>query len=389
MRILMGILSELSHERRQERMAASLERAGHEVSVTWVDNGTAPLSAFWQGRRLHRLENPRAGRRKLYFLRFMHWFHRLILTERPDCVLAVDPPALAPARRALRRVPFRLLYDAREYYAELPTIRSRPLIAAWWRHQERRGMQAAQASWSVCASIARALEADYHLSGVDVVRNLPGHSWQPRGDGRRTQLRRLLPDLGEGPVVAYAGGFWPGYDFRPLQEALGRLDGLRPEQAPASLVYFGEGPEEAEHRRHAERLAWRGRIHFAGKVPPESLESLLRGADAGTILAPDLGLSYRYLLPNKLFEYIQAGLPVLASPLPEMAAVVLGRRVGRCADPSDAGDIATQLALLLDPAREAHWQAALEAAAADLCWEREEAHFLRLVEGGETARPGP
>lgn len=378
MRVLIGILSELSHERRQERMAASLERAGHQVSITWVDNGTAPLSPFWQGRRLHRLENPRAGRRKLYFLRFMRWFHQLILSERPDCVLAVDPPALAPARRARHRLPFRLLYDAREYYAELPTIRARPLVAAYWKHHEGRGMRTADASWAVCASIARALEADYRLDGVGVLRNLPVRSWRPRDDGRRAALRRLLPELGAEPVVAYAGGFWPGYDFRPLQEAIGALDDFT--AGPARLVYFGEGPEEAAHRRHAAGLPWRGRIHFAGKVPPGELEELLRGADAGTVLVPDLGLSYRYLLPNKLFEYIQAGLPVLASPLPEMAAVLLGRGVGCLAEPGDAAGIARQLGRLLDPGREAAWQEALAAAAAELCWEREEQHFLRLVE---------
>jgi len=383
-RVLMGILSELSHERRQERMALTLERAGHQVSATWVDNGTAPLSSFWRHRPLHRLANPRAGRRKAYFLRFMWWFHGLILRERPDLVLAVDPPALAPARRARRRLPFRLVYDAREHYAELPTNRSRPLVAAFWRRQERLGMRRAEASCAVCGSIARALAADYGLAEVAVVRNLPWRAWRERENGRRRALEALLPALGPGPVIAYAGGFWPGYDFRPLQEALGRLSGVpaRADGAPApQLVYFGSGPGEEGHRAHAAALPWRDRIHFVGKVAPERLEELLRGADAGVVPVPDLGLSYRYLLPNKLFEYIQAGLPVLASPLPEMASVVLGKGVGRCADPGDPAALAVQLDLLLEPGRAAAWQDALRTAAAELCWEREEEEFLRLVEG--------
>lgn len=374
MRVLIGLLSELSHERRQERMAATLEAAGHEVSITWVDNGTAPLSAFWKGRRLHRLENPRDGRRKAYFARYMHWFHGLILRERPDCVLAVDPPALLPARLALARREFRLLYDAREYYCELPTIRERRWVRHFWNWGEGWGMRRAQASWAVCGSIARALERDHSVRDVGVVRNLPLRSFAPREPGRRAALRALVPELGDGPVVVYAGGFWPGYDFRPLQQAMGEL----PE---AQLVCLGDGPELGRHQRHAAQQSWSQRLHFPGKVAPERLEGLLRGADAGVVLVPDLGLSYRYLLPNKLFEYIQAGLPVLASPLPELASVVLGRHVGRCAEPADAAAIATRLRELLDPVSEPRWQEALAAAAGELCWEREEARFLRLAEG--------
>lgn len=376
MRILMGILSELSHERRQERMVQSLERAGHEVSVTWVDNGEAQLATFWNGRRLHRLQSSRRGGGKLYFLRFMGWFHQLILQEKPDLVLAVDPPALGPAARALRQRDFRLVYDAREYWTELPTVRSRWLTQTAWEWIEGRGMRAAHASCAVCASIARALQADYHLPGeVAVVRNLPEHAWQERGTGRRESLLRLWPEAGLDPVVIYAGGFWPAYDFRPLAEALGSV-----QRQDARLLFLGEGPELAKHRAHAARLPWRDRIHFAGKIPAHELDAVLRGGEVGTVLVPDEGLSYRYLLPNKLFEYIQAGLPVLASPLPEMASVVVGRGLGRCAEASDSRAIASQLDVLLDPGRQSRWQDALRSAAADLCWEREEAAFLSLFE---------
>jgi len=375
-RILMGILSELSHERRQERMAESLERAGHEVSVTWVDNGEAPLADFWKGRRLHRLASQRRGGGKLYFLRYMGWFHRLILQEKPDCVLAVDPPALGPASRALSRHPFRLVYDAREYWSELPTVRQRPLVSLFWEWVEGRGMRAAHASCAVCASIARALQEDYHLPGeVAVVRNVPAFAWHQPAVQRRDALDALWPQAGEDPVIVYAGGFWPAYDFRPLMDALGPLEARG---TKARLLFLGDGPEMARHLAHAATLPWRERVCFAGKVPAHTLDALLRGCDVGTVLVPDEGLSYRYLLPNKLFEYIQAGLPVLASPLPETASVVLGRGVGRCAEAQDVAAIARQLEALMEPSRQQAWREALGLAAADLCWEKEEEIFLRL-----------
>jgi hypothetical protein len=77
---------------------------------------------------------------------------------------------------------------------------------------------------------------------------------------------------------------------------------------------------------------------------------------------------------------------VLASPLPELASVVLGRGLGRCADPADAQAIARRLGELLAPAAQEGLQAALAEAARDLCWEREEGIFLDLVLRGLGAR---
>jgi len=370
-------------------LASSLDAAGHEVSVTWVDNGTWPRSSFWNTRPLHRLPNPRSGRRKRYFLRFMRQFAGLLRRERPQAVLAVDPPALLPAALLKPRLGFRLVYDSREYYTELPSIRDRVLVSGFWRMGEGLGLRRCESAFSVCASIARELERLYGVDGLGVIRNLPrlgphrakiGRPESPteRSERRRT-LRELVPELGESPVVLYQGGFWRGYDFRPLMEALGAVESGDTE-APG-LVLLGDGPGRAEHLEYAGRLPWAERIHFPGKVPADRLSALTRGADLGTVLVPDRGLSYRFLLPNKLFEYVQAGLPLLVSPLPELSAVVRGRGIGLTADPADADSIARALERLLEPGWKEDRGEALRGAALDLCWENEEELFLEHFDG--------
>ncbi len=371
MRILIGILSELSHEGRQERMVASLEKAGHEVAITRMKNGEGEASAFWQGRRLIELENRRQGRRKLYFLKFMRWFMQLIQAERPDLVLAVDPPALAPAQKA--RGSFRLVYDAREHWAELPTVRDRLLVRRYWEGVEDRGLRRADAAFTVCGSIAAELSNRSGRQDISLVRNVPAFSWEEDRSRHAATLRERFQLPAASKVIVYAGGFWPGYEFRPLMKAIEAM----PEDV--HLLMLGDGPGRQDHLDYRDTSAAGSRLHLPGKVASHELDRLLKGADAGTILTPDLGLSYRFLLPNKLFEYIQAGLPVLASPLPELSAVIAGRQLGRLVDPVDSTAIAHELSVLLEEPDK--WQHNLREAARELCWEEEERYFLKLVEG--------
>ncbi len=373
MRILIGILSELSHERRLERMAESLRRAGHELRVTWVDNGTHPPSSAWPKAELIRLPNARAGRRKSYFARFMRQWYRLLHEERPQAVLAIDPPALGPAALAKARLGYRLIYDSREYYIELPTVRSRPVIRGIWRCIEGYGIRRSDSAFSVCSSIARELERLYGVRNVGVVRNMPGYSYNRDSVHDRRRLQQLLPELGDGPVLLYQGGFWPGYDFAPLLRMLGKLAG---NAARSQLVLLGDGPGAAALRELRDTLPWKERVHIPGKVRSDLLPELTRGADLGLIPIPDLGLSYRYILPNKLFEYLQAGLPLLASPLPELQAIIEQRDLGRCVSPQDESALASAVTQLLDPAWRVAREEAFARAALDLCWEEEESRLL-------------
>jgi glycosyltransferase involved in cell wall biosynthesis len=379
-RILLAILSELSHETRLERMAESLRCSGHEVCVTWVDNGTAEISSFWDDYKIIRLPNPRAGRRKLYFLKFMQQVYSLIKKEKPDAVLAIDPPALVPASLLKVKQNFRLIYDSREYYTQLPTIRERTLVKIFWAFWESRGMRLADANFSVCASIATELERKYSLSRVDIIRNVSPRSFDPQAKSvfpvpaDKTALKNISPILGDLPLVLYQGGFWSGYDFRPLMRA---IEILSEEGISVDLLMLGDGPELAKHQEFARASNYRDRFVMAGKVKSKDLPELTATADIGTVLVPDLGLSYRYLLPNKIFEYVQAGLSLLCSPFPELASIALGKNIGLCADPKNEIAISKAIKQMLAPGWRDTRKANFRLAAEELCWENEKNQFIR------------
>ena len=93
----------------------------------------------------------------------------------------------------------------------------------------------------------------------------------------------------------------------------------------------------------------------------------------GISLEEDLGLNYRFALPNKLFDYIQAGVPVLVSNLPEMKRIVEHYQIGAIAETHQRKDLAETIKMaLFNQEKNAVWKNNLKLAAKELCWENEE-----------------
>jgi glycosyltransferase involved in cell wall biosynthesis len=141
------------------------------------------------------------------------------------------------------------------------------------------------------------------------------------------------------------------------------------------------GPGSPAYRERLEALAAgvgaADRIRFLAPVPPTEIRRHAAGADVGVVMhRGDRYLSYRYALPNKLFDYLHAGLPVVVSDLPELAAVVVGDGVGATCDPTSPKSIADAIdRVTRDPAL----RAAVGRAAGRYTWERESEKLLALV----------
>ena len=94
------------------------------------------------------------------------------------------------------------------------------------------------------------------------------------------------------------------------------------------LLIAGQGDISVELKMRVKNRNLSESIHFLGRLNPKELKKLTPNASIGLSLEEDLGLNYRYALPNKIFDYIHAGIPVIVSDLPIMSKLVLETGIG-------------------------------------------------------------
>ena len=363
-----AFLGDVTGSSRALRQLRVLREMGLGLAVVQTDAPRRPDS-LPEGAALRVVGRP-SGRGPAWFWAAHRAVRRAVLAEPAALYLASDLYTLPALAAAARRHGARLVYDSRELYGALDAAAGRPLVGGVWRAVERRHVRRADAVVTVGDRIADRLAAAYGIARPTVLYNAPEPS---AGTADREALGRLLGLPADGrTVVLYQGLFRAGRGLPALVEAARRVEGVR-------LALIGEGALEGEVRQRGADLGDRLAVHPF--VPPDALRALTPGADVGACLIEPLTESLRLSLPNKLFEYLDAGLPVVASPLPEVRAVFDRAPAGLLADPADAGAVADALRLLLDPAARARLAAHSSAALAPYTWTRGRAAFRDLISG--------
>jgi glycosyltransferase involved in cell wall biosynthesis len=179
---------------------------------------------------------------------------------------------------------------------------------------------------------------------------------------------------GEEPVVLYQGGFAP---HRGLETLVRSAHGLE----RGVVVLMGWGQVEEELRGLIAREGLEDRVRIVPPVPPGEIVARAAEASVGVIPYEPVGLNNTYTTPNKLFDYMAAGLPVAASRLPELTRFVEQGEMGLTFHPGDPAALAAALnAILADPERYERMRERSREAGRRYTWERESAKLLALYE---------
>lgn len=371
MHICMAVFGDLRFDYRVFREAQCLHRAGHRVSIVSSSFNPAPLEG-WDEFDLRLIPIDRSRSLRISYPAFWRQARQLLLDARADAYHAHDLDALWPAAFAARRREVPLVYDSHEFWTEQSSLVDRPLIRHFWALLERRLIRQVHRTITVGTSIAQALQERYGLEQVTVVRNLPFYRPPVQSDRIRTEL-----NLAAGrPVVLYQGGFLTD---NGLAEQIEAIAGLHEDLA---FVLIGDGPREAALKEQVRSRRLEGKVYFIPRVPFGELHSYTCSADLGLCLIKGTGRSFYYSMPNKLFEYLMAGLPVLASDFPDMRAVVEESGAGLVANPRDLRNIREKVQFILaDSTRRQTYRQAALTAAQHYSWEQETPRLLALYAG--------
>ncbi|MBE0644230.1 MAG: glycosyltransferase family 4 protein [Bacteroidetes bacterium] len=284
-----------------------------------------------------------------------------------DLCIAADLYSLPAAARGARALGRPLVYDARELYASIAALQGRSLMQRFWTGVERRYARRATAILTVNESIAGILR-DRHAD-VRVVRNVP--DWSAPRESQK--LREACGIPADRRILLSQGGLQRGRGALPLVDALAALPDCH-------LVFLGDGDYRGEIEAAAQLIGVSDRVSIISAVPSADLPQWTASADLGMCLIENLGRSYYLSLPNKLFEYMAAGVPVVGSDFPEIGMLLRETGAGITVDPSDGELLVRAVRVLLDDTdRYARAKAACLAASKQYHWENERRVFAALI----------
>jgi len=346
--IVMLVRNPYTHDSRVEKEARTLVGAGYRVSIVADAAPGLPTHENSYGIDVHRVVRHGPRIPGLRFLVHEWRLARRLRTLQPTVLHAHDTNALAPVASAAARLGIPYVYDAHDLWLGRPR-RERGRVYFWLSQRyygliERLLVPRAAAVLTVSPPIVGHLRRRYKLPVVNLVPNYP------EADTARLE-RRELRDLSGGeaidpdlPIVLYLGGLMRGRGIEGLVEAMADVPG-------AQLVSLGEGVLLEPLRAAA--AANGARVTFLPPVPSDLVNAYAASATVGVSPYVPEGLNNRYSLPNKLFHYLAAGIPVVASDFRQVRDVVEGSGSGVVVDTTRPQAIARGIRRVLADSAEA------------------------------------
>lgn len=293
-----------------------------------------------------------------------------LLTRKADLIIPNDLDTLPACFLVAKIRKTSLVYDTHEYYCGTPELANRPFVRNFWRKTEQYIFPKLNDIITVNDSIAALYKQEYGKT-LHVVRNIP-----PASKSRVTVSRKQL-GLPEEKTILILQGAGINVD-RGVEELVEAMPYVYDD---IMLLIVGSGDVISQLKKRAQALLLGDKILFIPKVPLEKLQAYTAAANIGLTVDKDTNINYRYSLPNKLFDYIRAGIPVISSRLKEIERIIRRYDIGTFIqnhEPKHMAELINQT--VSDTNQILIWKGNLKKANRELTWENEEETLRKVYE---------
>jgi glycosyltransferase involved in cell wall biosynthesis len=359
MRVAVSVTNDLATDQRVNKVCTTLAANGCEVVLIGRRlKSSPPVNRPYETKRMRLIFN----RSALFYAEFNIRLFLLLLFTKADLFLSNDTDTLTACFLAAKLRRKQLVFDAHEMFPEVPEVTTRPFVKACWTRIEDLLFPKLRYCYTVCRSIADVYNKKYGID-MQVVRNIPPAS-------RPTHSDQKPFDAQGRKVILYQGAVNVGRGLEWMIDAMPLLNGF-------VFVIAGDGDILNKLKASVAERHLSDRVIFAGRVPFEQLADYTACADIGVNLLENRGLNYYYSLPNRIFDFMRMGVPVLSTDFPEIRRVVQHYGTGVLInhyEPEYLAETIRNMAVQpVNPSR-------FETANRELTWENEAKTILQIID---------
>jgi len=372
-KVIVSVTTDLYSDQRVHKTCLSLVSMGYDVHVIG-----RKLRSYKFYNSSVMFEKPYSVKRfnlffKKGFLFYMTFNIRLfffLLFNKFDVIFSNDLDTLLPNFLISRIKKKPLVYDSHELFTEIPELIDRPLVKSFWIFIEKRIFPRLDHIITVSNHIASFYYEKYNKQ-INVIRNVPfnlnhySHSPSQKLLSFKTLFHKSL-----GKKIIYQGSLNKDRGIELMIESMGFIH--------ATLFIVGDGDIKIKLVKLVKKLSLERKVKFIDRVSFSELKEITVNMDLGLSFEEDVCLAYKYSLPNKIFDYIHSGVPVLVSDLPEMRNLVNHYKIGKVLKSRSLENVAFQVNDMLS--KKEFFANSLIRAKKDLCWENEEKKLYDLFE---------
>lgn len=363
---IVSVINDLNTDRRVDKNCLALIKCGYEVLLVGrrkIDSKTIEKREY----NCHRM-NLLFEKGAFFYAEYNIRLFFLLLYHKSDLLFSNDLDTLLPSFIISKLKKTKLIFDSHEYFTGVPELQKRAFVRNTWKKIERFILPRLKKMITVNDSIADLFKNEYGIESC-VVRNIPLKRTYIIS---KTKEELALPT--DKHIVLLQGA---GINIdRGAEEAIDASKYLK----NAILLIIGGGDVYESLQKKVEAQNLQTRVMMLPKQSYEKLFEYTVHASIGLSIDKDTNINYRFSLPNKLFDYIQARVPVLISNLPEVRRIVDEYQIGDVIQSHEPKHIAEKInSMLEDTDRMNSYKHQLELAADILCWENEEEKLLNFI----------